>query len=239
MGWGFDVSTWACGMASNVCFALRNVLASKHGNIGDLGEDPITRKTNQLFVLTMLGSAMSLPVVILTSLFGLQSLPGAWADAVNDISSLQLCFWFAESSLWFSFYQLSSFWVLSMLRPISHSVLNSIKRVVVIMAAIVFLHEPVTNLGIFGLFLATAGAIAYSLAKRMLQNDAPWSWIHKNPGVLFLVATIPWIMMLPTDSIMRGSGASSIPNMQMARPHSVTATLSTPSAHTTDHAPSK
>lgn len=230
--WGFNVSTLACGMVSNVCFALRNVLASKYGSIGDLGKDPTTRKTNQLFLLTMLSSAMSLPVVLLNSLFGLQSFLGAWADAVNEVSSLQLCLWLAESSLWFSFYQLSSFWVLSLLQPISHSVLNSMKRVVVIVAAFVFLHEPVTTLGIFGVALATVGAVAYSLAKRMLQNDTPWTWNLKQTGLCIIVTVILGLIMLPTDSIMRVPGAMSAPNMHMARQQEINATQSTMLART-------
>ena len=78
-----------------------------------------------------------------------------------------------------------------------------------------FLHEPVTTLGIFGVVLATAGAVAYSLAKRMLQNDTPWTWNHKQPGLLVIMAVVLGLILL-TYSIMT-PGALSAPNMQMAR----------------------
>lgn len=213
--WGFDVSTLACAMASNVCFALRNVLASKYGRIGDLGEDPTVRKTNQLFLLTVLGSAISLPFVTLISLFRLQSLFDAWADALSKVSSSEICRMLVESCVFFLVYQVSSFWVLSLMQPISHSVLNSMKRVVVIMSAIVLLHEPVTTLGSVGVALSTAGAIAYSLAKRKLQNDAPWTWYPRLSVICVIVPVILSPILLPTCSTMYASGAFSASNVQL------------------------
>merc|ERR1719487_1665932 len=49
-------------MCSNVFFALRNVVASKTGSVGEMGEGVITRKTNQLCVLTFVATAVLFPV---------------------------------------------------------------------------------------------------------------------------------------------------------------------------------
>ena len=169
--WHYSSACLVLAMLSNVCFALRNVLAQKHGSIGDFGENPTTKKTNQLGVITILGSACALPFVLIFTR-GFSSLLETWSNAISrGIQSKQLATWLAESCLLFSLYQMSSFWVLSLVQPISHSVLNSLKRIVVITAAIIFLQEPVTPLGIVGAILATIGAVVYSLAKNMLAND--------------------------------------------------------------------
>lgn len=171
--WQYSTACAVLAMLSNVCFALRNVLAQKYGDVGQFGENPTTKKTNQLGVITILGSVLAMPFVLLTTR-GFGSFWETWANATNAaIPPEHLLAWFTESCVFFSFYQVSSFWVLSLVQPISHSVLNSLKRVVVIMAAIVFLHEPVTRMGMFGVVLASLGAIMYSCAKIMLANADP------------------------------------------------------------------
>ena len=54
-------------------------------------------------------------------------------------------------------YNFFSFRVLSFVSPITHSVLNSLKRLLIIWAAIILLKSPVTNMGLFGSFLVIMG----------------------------------------------------------------------------------
>ena len=172
---GFNSATLWLAMLSNVCFALRNVFAQKHGQIEGCGENTETRQTNLFFLMTIIGSMISLPGIV----FGFPVFMETWSEATNHVSSLQLFLWLSESCVQFSFYQLSSFWVLSLVQPLSHSVLNSLKRVVVIMTAVLLLHEHVTPVGIAGVIVTTCGAIMYSLAKRTLQggtNTDPKGW---------------------------------------------------------------
>lgn len=160
--------------AFNVCFALLNVFAQKHGQIEGCGENTETRQTNLFFLMTIVRSMTSLPGII----FGFPVFMETWSEATNHVSSLQLFLWLSESCVQFSFYQLSSFWVLSLVQPLSHSVLNSLKRVVVIMTAILFLHEHVAPVGIAGVIVTTCGAITYSVAKRTFQGgkNTPQKW---------------------------------------------------------------
>ncbi|CAK9055179.1 unnamed protein product [Durusdinium trenchii] len=48
----FTMFGFLTAMASNFFFVTRNVLATKFGDVGDMGEDKTQRKTNQLAVLT-------------------------------------------------------------------------------------------------------------------------------------------------------------------------------------------
>ena len=158
-------------MLSNVCFALRNVLPRITVKLKVAVR---TRRRDNFFLMMIIGSMTSLPGII----FGFPVFMETWSEATNHVSSLQLFLWLSESCVQFSFYQLSSFWVLSLVQPLSHSVLNSLKRVVVITTAILFLHEHVTPVGIAGVIVTTCGAIMYSVAKRTFQGgeNTPQKW---------------------------------------------------------------
>lgn len=79
--------------AFNVCFALLNVFAQKHGQIEGCGENTETRQTNLFFLMTIIGSMTSLPGII----FGFPVFMETWSEATNHVSSLQLFLWLSES----------------------------------------------------------------------------------------------------------------------------------------------
>ena len=49
--------------------------------------------------------------------------------------------------------------------PVTHAVTNTVKRVVIIVASILFFKTPVTFLGALGSAVAILGATGYSYAK--------------------------------------------------------------------------
>jgi hypothetical protein len=53
----------------------------------------------------------------------------------------------------------------SQVAPVTHAVTNTVKRVVIILASILFFHTPVSALGMFGSAIAILGATGYSYAK--------------------------------------------------------------------------
>merc|ERR1712008_561486 len=55
---------FATAMASNFAFVARNVLATKLGGVGDMGEDKTERKTNQLAVLNIVATAVLFPIAL-------------------------------------------------------------------------------------------------------------------------------------------------------------------------------
>mmetsp|Transcript_54489 Transcript_54489/g.130164 ORF Transcript_54489/g.130164 Transcript_54489/m.130164 type:complete len:277 (-) Transcript_54489:89-919(-) len=71
----------------------------------------------------------------------------------------------AASGFHFFMYQLSSFWVLSCVPPITHSVLNTLKRVVIIVVSIIVFRTPVTVQSAAGTAVAIGGVLLYSLTK--------------------------------------------------------------------------
>ncbi|CAE8650383.1 unnamed protein product [Polarella glacialis] len=156
---------FATAMASNFCFVTRNVLATKFGSTGDMGEDKVTRKTNQLSVLTIVATAVLFPLALLLP-GGLMSVPAAWSASIaKGVPASKLVTMLATSGFYFFMYQLSSFWVLSCVPPITHSVLNTLKRVVIIVVSIVVFRTPVTKMGLIGTLTAIGGVLLYTLTK--------------------------------------------------------------------------
>jgi len=161
----FTMFGFLTAMASNFFFVTRNVLATKFGDVGDMGEDKTQRKTNQLAVLTFVATMVLLPVVLFLP-GGLLSVPSAWNAALaKGVSAKSLGFMLAASGFHFFMYQLSSFWVLSCVPPITHSVLNTLKRVVIIIVSIIVFRTPVTPQSAAGTAIAIGGVLLYSLTK--------------------------------------------------------------------------
>jgi len=156
---------FATAMASNFAFVARNVLATKLGGVGDMGEDKTERKTNQLAVLTIVATAVLFPIALALP-GGLRSIPSAWNGAIaSGVPAGKLAYMIGASGVYFFMYQLSSFWVLSLVQPITHSVLNTLKRVVIIIASVFVFRNPVTAQSVAGTAIAIGGILLYSLTK--------------------------------------------------------------------------
>lgn len=67
----------------------------------------------------------------------------------------------------FHAYQQVSYLILQRVSPVTHSIGNCVKRVVVILASIIVFQNPVTPQGAAGTTLALVGVFLYSQAKRM------------------------------------------------------------------------
>eukprot|EP00913_Durusdinium_trenchii_P019878 g18685.t1 len=161
----FTMFGFLTAMASNFFFVTRNVLATKFGDVGDMGEDKTQRKTNQLAVLTAVAALVLLPVAVLLP-GGFTSVPTAWKAALAaGVSVNSLWYMLLASGFHFFMYQLSSFWVLSCVPPITHSVLNTLKRVVIIVVSIIVFRTPVTPQSAAGTAIAIGGVLLYSLTK--------------------------------------------------------------------------
>mmetsp|Transcript_1122 Transcript_1122/g.2390 ORF Transcript_1122/g.2390 Transcript_1122/m.2390 type:complete len:463 (+) Transcript_1122:168-1556(+) len=157
-------------MASNVAFASRNVLSSKTGSIEGLGDHMIEKKSNQLAILTCMSSLLCL----VSNVFlpgGLFEVSKVYNESMqNGLSHNRLFVLLLTSGFHFFMYQLSSFWVLSQAEPITHSVLNTVKRVVVILASVLILHSPMNARGFVGTMVALASVLLYSLTKTKLSQ---------------------------------------------------------------------
>lgn len=81
---------------------------------------------------------------------------------------------------------LCSFALLSRLSPVTHSVGNCVKRVVVIAASIIFFNTAASYLNIIGTALALSGVFAYSMAERAAKKAKG----QQPPGVAAATADI-------------------------------------------------
>ena len=70
------------------------------------------------------------------------------------------------SGLTFYLYNEASFLALDKLNPVTHSVANTLKRVVIIVASCIVFQTPMTLLGGIGSGVAVLGTLLYSLAKK-------------------------------------------------------------------------
>ena len=71
------------------------------------------------------------------------------------------------AALCFHSYQQVSYMILARVSPVTHSIGNCVKRVVVIMTSIVFFATPVSKLNLIGTGLALGGVALYSQMKRL------------------------------------------------------------------------
>jgi solute carrier family 35 protein E1 len=76
------------------------------------------------------------------------------------------------SGLCFHAYQQASYMILQRVSPVTHSIGNCVKRVIVIVASVVAFQHPVSQQNAVGTALALAGVFAYSQAKRLKPKAA-------------------------------------------------------------------
>jgi len=168
----FTLYGFSTPMASNFAFVGRNILATKFGALGDMGAGKVERKTNQLAILTMMSTCISLPLVLVMPR-GLREVGVAWEETMgNGVAPSDVLYYMVTSGFYFFMYQLSSFWVLSQVPPITHSVLNTLKRCVVIAVSMMVFKNPVTVQNIAGTSLALLGVLLYSLTKFALSGKS-------------------------------------------------------------------
>jgi solute carrier family 35, member E1 len=72
----------------------------------------------------------------------------------------------AITGLFFHAYQQVSYMILQRVSPITHSLGNCVKRVVVIAASVMVFQNPVTQQNALGTAIALGGVFLYSAAKR-------------------------------------------------------------------------
>lgn len=77
----------------------------------------------------------------------------------------------AFSGLAFYLYNEASFLALNRLSPVTHSVANTLKRVVIIVASCIVFKTPMSLLGGIGSGIAVLGTLLYSLAKKSYSKS--------------------------------------------------------------------
>jgi len=96
---------------------------------------------------------------------------------------------------------LTSFAILQRVAPVTHSVGNCVKRVVIIAASVIFFGTQPSNLNVIGTVLALGGVFAYSMAKRVQQDkkDMRAAYFAIPPYDRLVTRLKQMVMMRPRD----------------------------------------
>lgn len=151
------IGFWSA-MASNVTNQSRNVfskklLADKEETLDDI---------NLFSIMTVMSFLLSVPLMLYVD--GIKFSPSYLQS--TGVNLQELCLKAAIAGTCFHFYQQVSYSLLARISPVTHSVANSVKRVVVIVSSVIFFRTPISPINAFGTALALVGVFLYSQLKK-------------------------------------------------------------------------
>lgn len=153
----FNWAGFWSAMASNLTNQSRNVLSKKFMVKKEASLDNIT-----LFsVITIMSLFLMAPVAFVME--GVKVTPAYMQSAGLNIGQVYTRSLLA--ALCFHAYQQVSYMILARVSPVTHSVGNCVKRVVVIVTSVLFFRSPVTPINSLGTGVALAGVFLYSRVK--------------------------------------------------------------------------
>ncbi|KAJ8548869.1 hypothetical protein K7X08_029850 [Anisodus acutangulus] len=153
----FNWAGFWSAMASNLANQSRNVLSKK---IMVNKEDSLDN-INLFSIITIMSLILVAPFAFFME--GLKFTPAYLESAglnVNQIYTRTLL-----ASLCFHAYQQISYMILEKVSPVTHSVGNCVKRVVVIVSSVIFFSTPVSPINAIGTGVALTGVFLYSRVK--------------------------------------------------------------------------
>ncbi|KAF8390434.1 hypothetical protein HHK36_024960 [Tetracentron sinense] len=153
----FNWAGFWSAMASNLTNQSRNVLSKKFMVKKEESLDNIT-----LFsIITIMSFIMLAPVAIFME--GVKFTPSYLQSAGLNVR--EVCTRSLVAALCFHAYQQVSYMILQRVSPVTHSVGNCVKRVVVIVTSVLFFRSPVSPVNSLGTGVALAGVFLYSRVK--------------------------------------------------------------------------
>lgn len=160
----FNWTGFLAAMFSNITFQSRNVLSKKF-----MISKGALDKVNLFQVITIMAFFMLLPVSVL--LEGAPILPAKLAAAgIDGAAREELLRRLLSAGLCFHGYQQLSYIILSRVTPVTHSIGNCVKRVVVIVASVIAFQHPLSTQNAIGTAVALGGVFLYSQAKRVFKQ---------------------------------------------------------------------
>ncbi|KAF5746875.1 Phosphoenolpyruvate/phosphate translocator 2 isoform 1 [Tripterygium wilfordii] len=158
----FNWIGFCSAMASNVTNQSRNVLSKKFM----VQKEETLDNINLFSVITVISFVLLVPVAIFME--GIKFTPSFLQSAANQgLNVRELCVRSLMAGFCFHAYQQVSYMILQMVSPVTHSVGNCVKRVVVIISSVIFFQTPVSPVNSIGTAVALAGVFLYSRAKRI------------------------------------------------------------------------
>ncbi|KAF3784463.1 Phosphoenolpyruvate/phosphate translocator 1 [Nymphaea thermarum] len=127
-----------------------------------LGEECLDN-INLFSIITIMSFFFMIPVTIFTE--GVKFTPAYLQSAGLNVQ--EVCIRSLLAAFCFHIYQQISYMILEMVSPVTHSVGNCVKRVVVIVSSVFFFRTPVSPMNSLGTGVALAGVFLYSRLKRL------------------------------------------------------------------------
>ena len=154
----FNWAGFGAAMGSNLTFQSRNVLSKKFMG----GKAPLDN-INLFSVITIMSALILLPFALFFE--GFQIAPAKITAMGLDYKFIMSRAVFA--AVCFHSYQQVSYMILQRVSPVTHSIGNCVKRVVVIVSSVIVFQTPVNVLNAVGTAVALSGVFLYSQVKRL------------------------------------------------------------------------
>eukprot|EP01038_Epipyxis_sp_PR26KG_P007972 gene7972-10812_t len=122
---------------------------------------------NTYAVVTILALLATLPLV---AIFDLKDAVSVYNSVLKAGTGSDVIKYSLYSGLAFYLYNEASFLALEKLSPVTHSVANTLKRVVIIVASCIVFKTEISLLGAIGSAIAVGGTLLYSLAKKQYSK---------------------------------------------------------------------
>ncbi|CAI5458180.1 unnamed protein product [Closterium sp. Yama58-4] len=178
----FNWAGFLSAMASNLTFQSRNVLSKKLMIKKDASLDNI----NLFSIITILSFFLLLPVALLTE--GIKFSPKLLQAQGVDVQRLIVRSTLA--ALCFHAYQQVSYMILQRVSPVTHSVGNCVKRVIVIVTSVLFFRTPVSPINAIG----TAIALGETCNEGALLHPSAMASNSVFAAVLLLALSLPFVL---------------------------------------------
>jgi len=149
---------------ANQAAALKNVVSK--GVMGNAWAKSLGAQ-NTYAVINILALLATIPLV---AFFDFKDFPAVLKQVKEMGTGADVIKYSLFSGLTFYVYNEASFLALDKLSPVTHSVANTLKRVVIIVASCIVFKTPMTLLGGIGSGIAVLGTLLYSLAKKQYSK---------------------------------------------------------------------
>lgn len=173
----FSLIAFAMAMISNVACALRGV-TSKSAQ-----EETGLQGINLYAAIAIVSSVLLLPPTLLVEgqyiVAAFQNAGPLMVQHGYGLTASAFLPFLLTGSVFYHLYNQTSYQALAEMNPLSHSVANTVKRVVIILASIAIFKNPITPVGACSAAVAIGGTFLYSLA-RQHENNAQKEAVAKT-----------------------------------------------------------
>tara|TARA_Y100000992_G_scaffold241658_1_gene172537 strand:- start:4057 stop:5211 length:1155 start_codon:yes stop_codon:yes gene_type:complete len=154
----FTWTSFINAMLSNVAFAGRNV-CSRLALDKPKGKN-ITPE-NLFGILTIISFIISIPLAIIFESNKIEKIL-----LIKNAPLMTIFKTSFETGMYFYLYNEAAMVVLNNINPVSHAIINTLKRIILLIVCVIFFNTPLTKNGIIGSSIAIFGSYLYAKAKK-------------------------------------------------------------------------